>query len=121
MRAWHGRGLRLAIYSSGSIEAQQLYLANSVAGDLTPIISGYFDTTSGAKGEPASYVAIAAALHVPARDITFFSDAPAETTAAEQSGVRVYRVDRARPPSFEGRDGNTTVIGSFAPVVERVR
>ncbi len=120
MRAWHRRGLRLCIYSSGSIEAQKLYLTYSVAGDLTPLLDGYFDTTSGAKNEPGSYAKIASAIGVAARAITFFSDAPAETAAATSAEFTVYRVDRAKPPSFEGMDGRTPVIGSFEPVIERV-
>jgi enolase-phosphatase E1 len=117
IRAWRERGLALYIYSSGSIEAQKLYVAHSVAGDLSALFSGYFDTTSGAKGDAASYTKIAAAVGLPARDITFFSDAPAETTAAQAAGVGVFRVDRTKPVSYEGRDGDTKVIGAFTPVV----
>ena len=121
IRAWHSRGLRLYIYSSGSIEAQKLYVAHSVAGNLSDLFSGYFDTTSGAKGEAQSYVKIASAIELAPASITFFSDAPAETAAAHRAGLHVYRVDRAKPIAFEGRDGEVPVIGSFAPITERVR
>jgi enolase-phosphatase E1 len=120
IRAWHAKGLRLYIYSSGSIEAQKLYVAHSVAGNLTALFGGFFDTTTGAKGDSASYTKIAAAIGLPAKDITFFSDAPAETRAAESAGLDVYRVERSKPASFEGRDGRTPVIGSFATVLTRV-
>ena len=119
MRAWHQRGVRLFIYSSGSIEAQKLYLAYSVAGDLTPLFGGYFDTTSGAKGETASYVKIAKAIGLGPSAITFFSDAPAETTAAREAGLNVYRIERAKPVAFEGKDGATPVIGSFEPIMTK--
>lgn len=121
MRAWRSRGLRQFIYSSGSIEAQKLYLAHSVAGDLTSLFDGYFDTTSGAKNEPGSYMKIAAAIGLPAGAIMFFSDVPAETTAAVAAGMSVYRVDRSKPTSFEGQDGETPVIGSFSSVLDRVK
>jgi enolase-phosphatase E1 len=121
MRAWHGRGIKIYIYSSGSIEAQKLYFAHSVAGDLRPLIAGYFDTTTGAKGEPASYAKIAAAVGIAPAAISFFSDAPAETDAALSAGLNAYRVDRTKPSDFEGRDGATPVIGSLTSAVERIR
>jgi enolase-phosphatase E1 len=119
MRAWHKRGVKLFIYSSGSIEAQKLYFAHSIAGDLTPLVGEYFDTTTGPKGEAASYLKIAAAIGFAPAAITFFSDAPAETTAAHAAGIDVYRVDRTKPIAFEGHDGPMPVIGSFAPVSSR--
>ncbi|MBP6012655.1 MAG: acireductone synthase [Alphaproteobacteria bacterium] len=120
IRAWAARSVGVYIYSSGSIEAQKLYAQYSVAGNLTPLIGGYFDTTTGPKGEPASYKKIAAAIGLQANKITFFSDAPAETDAALAAGLNVYRVDRAKAVAFEGRDGTTTVIGSFTAVMDRV-
>lgn len=121
IHAWTKRGVKVAIYSSGSIEAQKLYFAHSVAGDLTSFLSGYFDTTSGAKGEASSYTKIAAALGYAPDAVTFFSDLPPETDAALQAGVKAYRIDRTKPASFEGRDGETPVIGSLATVVDRIR
>jgi enolase-phosphatase E1 len=117
IRAWHKRGIKVFIYSSGSVEAQKLYVAHSVAGDLSPLIGGYFDTTTGAKGAAASYNTIAAAIGVEARRITFFSDAPAETDAARAAGLLAYRVDRAKAAAFEGEDRGTLVIGSFVPAM----
>jgi enolase-phosphatase E1 len=114
MRVWHGRGVKLCIYSSGSVEAQKLYFAHSVAGDLRRLIGGYFDTTTGAKGEAASYLKIADAIGVRASDIIFFSDAPSETDAAHAAGLNVYRVDRTKAANYEGRDGETIVVGSLA-------
>ena len=116
IRAWRARRVRLFIYSSGSIEAQKLYVAHSVAGDLTALFDGFFDTTSGPKGEAASYVKIAKAIGTPPNAITFFSDSAGETSAASEAGLRVYRVDRSKEKHFEGKDGATPVIGSFEPV-----
>ena len=116
IRAWDSRGVRLFIYSSGSIEAQKLYVAHSVAGNLTALFEGFFDTTSGAKGDAASYARIAKSIGALPNAITFFSDAPAETTAAGEAGLRVYRVDRGKEKNFEGKDGPTPVIGSFEPL-----
>lgn len=51
LQAWHDQGLRLYIYSSGSVAAQKLLFGNTLQGDLTPLFSGYFDTTTGRKIE----------------------------------------------------------------------
>src|SRR6202000_1584320 len=66
------RDAHVAIYSSGSVEAQRLLFRYSNFGDLTPLISRYFDTRVGAKRERASYQAIAAAMGVAAGTILFF-------------------------------------------------
>ncbi len=80
------KAARVAIYSSGSVEAQRLLFRYSSFGDLTPLISGYFDTRVGAKRESASYAAIAAATGVAAGDILFFSDVVTELDAAGRTG-----------------------------------
>jgi enolase-phosphatase E1 len=121
MRAWHSRGVKIAIYSSGSVEAQKLYFKHSIAGDLTPLLSGYFDTTTGAKGDARSYSKIASAIGVAVAAITFFSDASAETDAAQQAGLTAYRVDRTKPSTFEGQYEATPVIGSLSAVADRIR
>ncbi|NOT41684.1 MAG: acireductone synthase [Alphaproteobacteria bacterium] len=117
IRTWSRHGVQVFIYSSGSIAAQKLYVAHSVAGDLSPLVGGYFDTTTGPKGDPASYTKIATSIGVEPFEMTFFSDAPAETDAAHTAGVAVYRIDRKQPPSFEGNDRGTPVIGSFVSVL----
>ena len=79
---WREQGRRIAIFSSGSALAQRLLFAHSTAGDLTGDINSYFDTTAGSKREPESYRKIAAALELPAQQILFISDVPAELDAA---------------------------------------
>ncbi len=46
---------KVYIYSSGSVQAQKLLFAHSVEGDITPLLSGYFDTNIGQKMEKISY------------------------------------------------------------------
>jgi len=48
---WRAQGREMAIFSSGSVLAQKLIFGHSTAGDLGREISGYFDTTTGAKRE----------------------------------------------------------------------
>lgn len=85
---WHGEGLRISIFSSGSVLAQQLLFAHTDAGDLTGFISDYFDTTVGAKGDPDSYRRIANNLKLHAEEILFISDVVKELEAAREAGMQ---------------------------------
>ena len=86
LRAWHAAGVRLYVYSSGSVAAQRLLFRHTQEGDLAGLFSGFFDTRVGAKREPASYVSIAAATASPATDMLFLSDVGAELDAAAAAG-----------------------------------
>jgi 2,3-diketo-5-methylthio-1-phosphopentane phosphatase len=85
LERWAARA-RVAIYSSGSVEAQRLVFRYSNFGDLTPRIAGYFDTRIGAKAEAASYAAIARELGAEPGEIAFCSDAVRELDAARAAG-----------------------------------
>ncbi|MBR0676064.1 acireductone synthase [Roseomonas alkaliterrae] len=95
LRAWHAAGVRLAIYSSGSVAAQRLLFGHSVAGDLTPLLSGFFDTRVGGKREAASYAAITAALGLDAGAVLFLSDVAEELDAAREAGLMTCQLVRA--------------------------
>ncbi len=97
LRAWHAAGIPLYVYSSGSVQAQKLYFGHTAAGDLTPLFSGYFDTTTGAKTIAASYQAIAAQIGVQAERILFLSDLVSELDAAHAAGVQTLQL--VRPPA----------------------
>jgi enolase-phosphatase E1 len=109
MRRWTKRGIDVCIYSSGSIAAQKLIFGNSVAGDLTPLLSGYFDTTTGPKREADSYTKIAAALELPPEEILFITDIQAEADAAKQAGVGALLIDR------EGKAGDIHSLAEVLP------
>lgn len=96
---WHRAGVTIAIYSSGSVLAQQLLFSSTAAGDLTPMIAGFFDTSVGPKTDPQSYARIAAALDVYPPDITFVSDAPAELEAAKAAGCEAVMAVREGNPN----------------------
>jgi enolase-phosphatase E1 len=87
LERWSGSGLRLYVFSSGSVQAQRLLFAHSDAGDLTPLFSGYYDTRIGNKRDPAAYAAIAADIGLPPADILFLSDIRAELDAARAAGM----------------------------------
>ena len=86
LRDWRADGLRLYVYSSGSVPAQQLFFRYSEAGDLTPLFAGYFDTETGPKRETESYRRIAAAIDEQPRHILFLSDIAEELDAARAAG-----------------------------------
>jgi len=88
LRRWKKAGLALYVYSSGSVRAQRLLFAHTDYGDLTPLFSGYFDTRTGAKGDPVSYRRIAAELGLPPHDLLFLSDVEGELDAARTAGLK---------------------------------
>jgi enolase-phosphatase E1 len=94
---WTGAGRRVAIFSSGSVLAQKLLFGHSDHGDLTPFLSGYFDTATGAKGEAESYRRIASALGEPDGAGLFVSDAVAEVDAARRAGFATALAVRTPP------------------------
>jgi enolase-phosphatase E1 len=87
LREWKDRGLALYVFSSGSVHAQKLLFGYSAFGDLTPLFSGYFDTTIGAKREPDAYRHIARSIGLPAGEILFLSDIREELDAAQAVGL----------------------------------
>lgn len=108
LQHWHDRGLRLYVYSSGSVKAQKLIFGFSESGDLTPFFSGYFDTRIGGKKEPKAYRNIVEELGVEAETILFLSDVEAELKAAEIAGMKTaWLVREAELPEtgrFVARD-----------------
>ena len=99
LREWQAAGLRLYVFSSGSVQAQKLLFAHTKFGDLTPLFSGYFDTRIGPKQEPAAYRAIAEAIGLPPKDILFLSDIEGELEAARAAGMATTWLVREDGPA----------------------
>jgi enolase-phosphatase E1 len=100
LRSWHAQGIGLYIYSSGSVHAQRLIYGHTVAGDLTPLLSGYFDTRTGHKREVRSYQRIAEAIGTPPRRILFLSDVREELDAARAAGWQTVWLVRDGAPAL---------------------
>lgn len=99
LRRWQARGLKLYVYSSGSVEAQKLIFGHTDYGDLTPLFSGYFDTRVGGKREAQSYKAILRETGLSGPDLLFLSDVGEELDAARAAGLKtgqLVRDDKAR-------------------------
>ena len=109
-RRWREQQTTVAIFSSGSVLGQQMLFSHTAAGDLSPYISAYFDTTTGAKTDAVSYQNIAATLGRPTHDIAFISDVTAELDAASTAGLHVLLCERIgnrpQPPSPHPRIGD---------------
>jgi len=103
---------RVAIYSSGSVEAQKLFFRYSSHGDLSALISGYFDTRTGPKMESSSYRAIATELHVEPVELLFFSDSVRELDAAREAGCGTRLVVRPGNSPVGDAHGHS-VVESF--------
>ena len=95
LQAWHRAGVRMAVYSSGSVAAQRLLFRHSVAGNLEPLFANFFDTGVGNKREPGSYAAIARAVVQEPSAILFLSDIEAELDAAAAAGLDTCQLVRA--------------------------
>lgn len=94
LKKWQQASLKLYIFSSGSVEAQKLLFAHTDYGDLTPLFSGYFDTTVGSKREMGAYQKISGEIGVPAGEILFLSDISEELDAAREAGMRTMLLTR---------------------------
>jgi enolase-phosphatase E1 len=107
---WQAAGRQVAIYSSGSVRAQQLLFAHTQSGDLTPRLSAYFDTTTGFKTELESYQRIAEAMGREPGAILFVSDVGAELDAARAAGMQTALCARSETLPLAG---NHRLITSF--------
>ncbi|MGC8941191.1 MAG: acireductone synthase [Sulfurihydrogenibium sp.] len=94
LKEWFEKGIKLYVYSSGSVKAQKLLFSNTNFGDLNYLFSGYFDTNIGNKKEKDSYVKIANHIGLEPREVLFLSDNPEEIVAAASAGMNVVRLVR---------------------------
>jgi enolase-phosphatase E1 len=88
LRRWHGAGVLVAIFSSGSELAQRRLFESAPGGDLTPLIAAFFDTTVGSKRDPASYRRIATTLGLAPERLLFVSDLEDELQPAAAAGCQ---------------------------------
>ena len=114
LHRFHDAGVRLYIYSSGSVAAQKLLFGHSVAGDLLPLFSGFFDTTIGGKREASSYERIVHELDTSPNDVIFFSDSIEELDAAHETGLQTVQL--ARPQDATVPATAHTSVESFVEI-----
>ncbi|CCF37357.1 enolase-phosphatase E1 [Colletotrichum higginsianum] len=114
--SWRDAGLRLVIYSSGSVPAQKLFFGYTDAqpSDLTPLVSDWFDTVNaGLKTEPSSYASILSNFEdTKPEEWLFLSDNPHEVLAAIAAGMQSIPV--VRP-------GNAPLPTDLNPTLQPIR
>ncbi|KAF3907326.1 hypothetical protein ABW21_db0208978 [Orbilia brochopaga] len=78
LQRWTAAGLKVYIYSSGSVLAQQLFFEhtdNAAQADLRPFLAGHFDTVNaGLKTRAESYEVIARETGWPVGSWVFLTD-----------------------------------------------
>jgi enolase-phosphatase E1 len=115
LRAWHEAGLRLAVFSSGSVAGQVASFSRTTDGDVTGLFDKHFDTVNaGPKREEASYRTITEGLGARPDRIVFLSDVPAELHAASAAGWHTVGVARPGEPFGDADFGQHRTIDSLA-------
>lgn len=94
LQQWKSQGLRLAIYSSGSIEAQKLFFTFSNYGNVLDFFETQFDLSTGSKKDKNSYLKIAENMSLKVEQILFLSDSKAELVAASKAGLQSLQLRR---------------------------
>jgi enolase-phosphatase E1 len=94
LKKWKDSGIQLAVFSSGSVMAQQLIFKYSESGDLSRYFSHYFDTKTGEKKKSNTYKKIAEILNVHPNQILFLSDVTDELLAAKSEGFQTIQILR---------------------------
>jgi enolase-phosphatase E1 len=120
LRRWRDSGLTVAIYSSGSELAQRLLFSHTASGDLTPLLTRFFDTAIGPKVDAHSYRQIASQLNSRPERMLFCSDVSTELDAARLAGYQVSLC--VRPGNAPSSTRNYPVIETFddlAPLQSR--
>jgi enolase-phosphatase E1 len=112
LKRWRHQGRLIAIYSSGSVLAQQQLFRHTVDGDITPWIDAYFDTHIGNKKQQESYSKIAENLKLAPNEVLFVSDVAAELDAALAAGISTALCARPGNPAYPEKN-NHHVIRSF--------
>ncbi len=94
LQTWSQKGIDLRIYSSGSVQAQKLLFGHTSFGDITPLLSGFYDTAVGEKRSSDSYRNILKDVAIEANSVLFLSDMEPELDAAAQCGIKTIHVVR---------------------------
>lgn len=103
LQGWKAQGKKVAIYSSGSMLAQELLFGSVQPASLLPFIDAHFDTGVGAKNDPTSYAKICAELGQDPAAALFLSDMLPEIEAAKKAGLQAVQVFRdGKPAGAEG-------------------
>ncbi|MGE7388383.1 acireductone synthase [Streptomyces sp. NPDC004126] len=117
LRRWHAAGVRLYVYSSGSVAAQRAWFGHSPEGDLRDLVTGWYDTeNAGPKLQAGSFRAIAEDTGIPPARLLFLSDRPGELDAARAAGWRAVGVRRPGEPYYAQGPGDHPQARTFEDI-----
>lgn len=111
LKKWKAAGYTLGVYSSGSVQAQKLIYKYSCFGDMTDLLSFYFDTAVGHKREAQSYKNIIKELGGDPSEYLFLSDVFQELDAAQEAGMKTIQLERQ-----EIVIGDHTIVQDFSQI-----
>jgi len=94
LKHWRDSGIKLYVYSSGSVKAQKLLFSHTEYGDISGWFSGFFDTAIGGKTDADAYHRISQEIGYAPQHLLFLSDVLAELDAANKSGMQVACLQR---------------------------
>ena len=117
LNEWKEQKIKLGIYSSGSVHAQKLLFSHTKYGNIQELFDFNFDTAVGAKKEKNSYENILKQIGIPANEVLFLSDVPAELEAAKECGIKVLQVTR----TGTAHDSRFIAIRDFTEVEEALQ
>lgn len=101
LEEWSKKGIKLGIYSSGSVEAQKALFGHSLSGDLNHYFADNFDTNIGQKRDVKSYFNISSELGIDPAQILFLSDITEELDAAKMAGFLTTQLVRLEDLPFK--------------------
>ncbi|CAH1762529.1 4801_t:CDS:10 [Entrophospora sp. SA101] len=104
LNKWKEAGIKIYIYSSGSIAAQKLLFGYTNKGNLLEYFSGHYDTSIGSKLEESSYINICKNIGSVPSKILFLSDNVKEINAAKKAGFQTAIIQRPENPPLSERD-----------------
>lgn len=108
---WEEENVPVCSFSSGSILAQDLLFSNSESGNLKKFFTRFFDTATGPKLFPDSYLQIAKTLNISPEEILFISDVVGELDAAKKAGMQTLL--SIRPGNKPQPESSHPIIRSF--------
>nr|CAG8507362.1 2627_t:CDS:2 [Entrophospora candida] len=119
LNKWKEAGIKIYIYSSGSIAAQKLLFGYTNKGNLLEYFSGHYDTSIGSKLEESSYINICKNIGSVPSKILFLSDNVKEISAAKKAGFQTAIIQRPENPPLSERDlTEHLVVNDFLKILE---
>lgn len=92
MRHWFAEGIKFYVFSNAWVDAQKELLRNTNHGDLTNLISGFYDNDFGLLTDSDSYKRLCTDIKIAPNDVVFLTKSPVEGRAAMEAGLSVVLV-----------------------------